>query len=270
MAVNSCEPETAVESSRYTRLALISSARSGVGATRSISSSKVRLGSSIIAHNSPVTSRPPPASRSGSIRRGSFSSSASPSAFASRRAGSIVTTATFAPRAAIPSATAAEVVVLPTPPEPAHTQTRLPSSISTTLTAGAPARRPGPRPPRGRRGRRTGTGAPLAARRARPAAALPARAGSPLARARTAPPPAAGGGRVDDHQVVRVRSRGPSGALGELPHLADAEQLAHPGRGHGERVEQPARSEHVADGADLHPQVLVHRVLGIDRDREQP
>ena len=40
------------------------------------------------------------------------------------------------PRAAIPSAIAAEVVVLPTPPEPAQTHTRLPSSSSATLTSG--------------------------------------------------------------------------------------------------------------------------------------
>ena len=68
------------------------------------------------------TARPRPrsavASRAGSTRRGSFSSCSSPSALASRLAGSIVTTATLAPRAAIPSAIAADVVVLPTPPEP--------------------------------------------------------------------------------------------------------------------------------------------------------
>ena len=129
IAVNSWDPETAVDSSRYTRLALISSARSGVGAARSINSSKVRFGSSIIAHSSPSISSPPLTSRSGSTRRGSLWSCSRPSAFASRFAGSIVTTATFAPCAAMPSAIAAEVVVLPTPPDPAHTQIRLPSSI---------------------------------------------------------------------------------------------------------------------------------------------
>src|SRR5688572_32158226 len=36
----------------------------------------------------------------------------------SRRAGSMVTTATFLPRSASPRATAAAVVVLPTPPDP--------------------------------------------------------------------------------------------------------------------------------------------------------
>ena len=76
------------------------------------------LGSSIIAHSSPRISMPWPAKRSGSTRRGSLSSSSTPSALASRRAGSMVTTATRAPAAARPIASAADVVVLPTPPEP--------------------------------------------------------------------------------------------------------------------------------------------------------
>ena len=82
--------------------------------------SNVRLASSIIAHSSPSTSQ--------STRVGSLESSLSPSALASRRAGSIVTTATFSPRSASPSATAAAVVVLPTPPEPAQMTIRFPSS----------------------------------------------------------------------------------------------------------------------------------------------
>ena len=86
----------------------------------------MRLGSSIIAHSSPFISTP--ARRSGSTRRGSLSSCSSPSAFASRLAGSIVTTATLSPRAAIPTAIAAEVVVLPTPPAPTQMQMRSPSS----------------------------------------------------------------------------------------------------------------------------------------------
>ena len=48
-----------------------------------------------------------------------------PSAAASRLAGSIVITATFCPRAASPRASAAEVVVLPTPPAPRQMQTRV-------------------------------------------------------------------------------------------------------------------------------------------------
>ena len=81
------------------------------GACHSTISSKVRFGSSIIAHSSPSTSA--------FTSRSSFPSSGSPSEFASRFAGSIVSTATFFPRAAIPSAMAADVVVLPTPPGPA-------------------------------------------------------------------------------------------------------------------------------------------------------
>ena len=49
-----------------------------------------------------------------------------------RFAGSIVTTATFAPSAAAPIASAAAVVVLPTPPEPAQTTMRRPSMRSAT------------------------------------------------------------------------------------------------------------------------------------------
>jgi hypothetical protein len=101
-----------------------------------MSSSNVRLGSSIIAHSSPRNGAVAPASRSGSTRRGSFSSSWSPSALARRLAGSIVTTATLAPSAAMPSAIAAEVVVLPTPPDPPHTHTRFPANRSEMLIAG--------------------------------------------------------------------------------------------------------------------------------------
>src|SRR4051794_32472611 len=94
-----------------------------------MTSSKVRLASSIIAQSSP-------SSGSFSTLRGSFPSSSRPRELARRLAGSIVTTATLRPRAAMPSAIAAEVVVLPTPPDPAQMQTRLPSSISATFTAG--------------------------------------------------------------------------------------------------------------------------------------
>ena len=51
-----------------------------------------------------------------------------PSESASRLAGSIVSTATFWPRAARPAASAAEAVVLPTPPEPAQMQIPRPST----------------------------------------------------------------------------------------------------------------------------------------------
>src|SRR4051794_34183448 len=84
---------------------------------------------------------PTSANRSGSTWCSSLPSSGRPSELASRFAGSIVSTATFSPRAAMPIAIAAEVVVLPTPPAPAQITMRLPSSRSATLTACAPARR---------------------------------------------------------------------------------------------------------------------------------
>ena len=106
------------------RLALISSARAG--SARSARSARRRCAwgraSSPTARPSSRPGRPSARARRG---RGAFSSSSRPSALASRLAGSIVTTATLAPRAAIPSAIAAEVVVLPTPPEPPHTQIAL-------------------------------------------------------------------------------------------------------------------------------------------------
>src|SRR5262249_36604318 len=68
--------------------------------------------------------------RAGSTRRASLPSSSSPSESASRFAGSIVSTQTFSPRIAIPVAIAAEVVVLPTPPEPAQMQISFPVRIS--------------------------------------------------------------------------------------------------------------------------------------------
>ena len=79
----------------------------------------------------------------------------------------------------------------------------------------------------------------------------------------------AGGGGVDDHEVVGGGAARAPLELRELPDLADAEQLAHPRRRHRERVEQAARAEHLPDLAGLDAQVLLHRVLGVDRDREQ-
>ena len=90
-----------------------------------------RLG---VEHHRPqlaLRSRPPARSNSfGSTRLASLPSSFRPSESASRFAGSIVSTQTLSPRAAIPVAIAAEVVVLPTPPEPAQMQMSLPSRIS--------------------------------------------------------------------------------------------------------------------------------------------
>src|SRR5215217_3217504 len=87
------------------------------------------------AHSSPWISTPWDAKRSGSTRVGSLPSCSRPSASASRFAGSIVTTATLRPRSAIPMASAAAVVVLPTPPEPAQMTIRLSrTSASTDVT----------------------------------------------------------------------------------------------------------------------------------------
>ena len=70
----------------------------GSGASSSMSSSKVRLASSIIANSSPRGSSPePPRSRATSTGWGRLPSESRPSASASRRAGSIVTSATRRP-----------------------------------------------------------------------------------------------------------------------------------------------------------------------------
>src|SRR5919108_1365180 len=115
------------------RLSRIRSRVSSSGACRRTSSSKVAFASSIIAHSSPPSvSTPASLNSAGSTWRSSFPSSGRPSESARRLAGSIVSTETFLPRAAIPAAIAAEVVVLPTPPEPAQMHTRLPSSSSAT------------------------------------------------------------------------------------------------------------------------------------------
>ena len=105
---------------------------SSSGAWRATSSSKVALASSIIAHSSPSISIPCASNSFGSTRLASLPSSFRPSESARRLAGSIVSTQTFSPRAAIPVAIAAEVVVLPTPPEPAQMQMPLPSRMSPT------------------------------------------------------------------------------------------------------------------------------------------
>src|SRR3954471_18411198 len=98
--------------------------------------------SSIIA-----SSDPPPASLSAvetpGTGRGVLSSFSMPIDWASRRAGSMVSTTTLRPRSAARSASAAEVVVLPTPPDPQHTITwtaRSSSSASTSSAGAAPGR----------------------------------------------------------------------------------------------------------------------------------
>ena len=143
------------------------SACSGDDAYLAISSSKVPLGSSMRAHSSP--------GQSPSICRGVLARVSTPSASASRLAGSMVTTQARRPRRAASRAKAADTVVLPTPPDPQHTTMarsvdelrrarpwrRAPGGRWTGLTTrprrrvvvGGRARRPGPAG-----GRRVGRG----------------------------------------------------------------------------------------------------------------
>src|SRR5918995_4796540 len=115
------------------RLARIRSRVSASGACLRTTSSKVCLASSIIAQSSPpLVWTPTSVNSAGSTCRSVLPSSGRPSESASRFAGSIVSTATFFPRAAIPAAIAAEIVVLPTPPEPAQMHTSLPRRSSET------------------------------------------------------------------------------------------------------------------------------------------
>jgi hypothetical protein len=81
----------------------------------------------------------------------------------------------------------------------------------------------------------------------------------------------AGGGRVHDHQVVARGAARAALHLRELPDLAHRHQLAHARRRHGEVLEHARPGQHV--GERLHPdldaQVLLQRVLRVDRDRPQ-
>ena len=106
--------------------------------------------SSIIACSSP-----PLAVSTPDTSRGVLSSSDRPMDWASRRAGSMVSTTTLRPRSAARSASAAAVVVLPTPPLPQHTTIRVAGSQRTAS--------------RSSRGRLSGAahGAPIPASRSR-------------------------------------------------------------------------------------------------------
>ena len=127
----------------------------------------MRLASSIIAHSSPRTSMPWPARRVGVDEVRLVAELVDARArWPAGAAGSMVTTATRAPSAARPIASAAEVVVLPTPPEPAQMTTRLPARRA--LTARAPASRARARAAASsRRRRRTAASRPGRARRRR-------------------------------------------------------------------------------------------------------
>src|SRR5690348_11817763 len=95
--------------------------------------------SSIIA-----SSRPPADVSTPATSRGVLSSRSRPIAWASRRAGSMVSTTTRRPCSAARRPRAAATVVLPTPPAPQHTTIRAAGSArSASTSSGALARRPG-------------------------------------------------------------------------------------------------------------------------------
>src|SRR6266540_2338949 len=111
-----------------------------------MTSSKVRRMSSIIASRPPGSRSSDPLPRTG---RGSLESTSRPSAWASRLAGSMVSTQVRRPCCAPRSATAAAVEVLPTPPEPQHTTMLAEPTIASSGEASravtaAPRPRPGP------------------------------------------------------------------------------------------------------------------------------
>ena len=88
--------------------------------------------SSIMACRLPPPSPCPSGSGTG---RGVLSSEVRPIDWASRRAGSTVSTTTCLPRSAARSPSAAAVVVLPTPPEPQQTMMRVRGSSSSRSTS---------------------------------------------------------------------------------------------------------------------------------------
>src|SRR4051812_46646701 len=110
--------------------------------------------SSIIASSDP----PPSVAVSPATGRGVLSRASIPIDWASRRAGSMVRTTTRRPRSAARRARAAEVVVLPTPPDPQHTMIPVcgSSSMASTSRDRTPVRTCGPTRERLRLGRRWG------------------------------------------------------------------------------------------------------------------
>lgn len=107
-------------------------------------SSQLSLVSNMAAHSSPVGRMPTEVNASSGTRTSTLPKRSRPMALANRRAGSTVTTNTFNPNvdAAI-VATAAAVVVLPTPPEPAVTSTSRADARFRRLAPLIAATRPG-------------------------------------------------------------------------------------------------------------------------------
>ena len=76
----------------------------------------------------------------------------------------------------------------------------------------------------------------------------------------------AGGGRVEDDEVVGLGARRAAVLLRQLPDLADRQQLAHARRRGREVAERAARPEQLGQRRrQLVGQVQLHRVLGVDR-----
>jgi len=120
-AVYSCIPATSSLMWAYIRLRRMSSACPGGARRRTIWSNTTR-GSIIHASRRPDAT-PACARRSGGTGEGACACGGMPSACARRRAGSIVSTSTLRPIDAACSASAADEVVLPTPPAPQRTST---------------------------------------------------------------------------------------------------------------------------------------------------
>src|SRR5919108_2619671 len=109
----------------------------GSGACARTSSSHDSLVSSIAAHSSPRGSTPAERNSSGGTGVSTLPNCSSPRALASRRAGSTVMTSTFPPRWAVAmAATAAAVVVLPTPPDPQQITISLAATRCSSEVAG--------------------------------------------------------------------------------------------------------------------------------------
>ncbi len=98
-------------------------------------SSKVRLVSSIITVSEPFTSTPARSKIAGAIWAASSVMASSPRLLARRLAGSMVRQITRLPVRAMARASAAEVVVLPTPPQPTQRTTFFLSSSLCMRTA---------------------------------------------------------------------------------------------------------------------------------------
>ena len=81
----------------------------------------------------------------------------------------------------------------------------------------------------------------------------------------------AGGRSVDDHQVVLAGLLDPAVGLGELPDLADRDQLLEARGGRGQVVEDPRAHQQVAHRPhlELEQQVLAQRLVRVDRDRPE-